>query len=306
MNPYDYRWKNSPAFCHQEEDTPLYTRCSLSLANSFSGRLLGDSPLMAEYWFPQGMEKASLAIILHGMGGKNPGHCRRIARSLVEQGIASVILYMIFNTKRMSPYLRDKYPKLSAEEWFESYQYSVIDVRQIIDWAQTRSELDTSRVAVIGYSYGSFISSIAMAVDKRIKTGILIETGGNSGKITKHSALLRWTYRQNQHEYRRNQESYLQYLREVTEKGFENLKAPNPSYLTDPLTFSGYLKGRPLLMISALFDEMIPRVSTLDFWNASGKPPLYWYPATHASLWLWYPLIAHRIRDFLADSWQRG
>jgi pimeloyl-ACP methyl ester carboxylesterase len=302
MNPYDYRWQNRPAVCNEEEDTPIWTRCSLSLASSFSGRLLGESPVMAEYWFPKSLENAPLAIVLHGMGGKNPGHCRRIARSLVERGIASVILYMIFNTKRMPSSIREKYPKLTAEEWFEGYQYSVIDVRQIVDWAQTRPELDASKISVIGYSYGSFISSIAMAVDKRIKTGILIETGGNSGKITRHSALLRWTYRQNQHEYRRDQDIYQQYLHEVTQKGFENLNPPNTSYLIDPLTFSSYLRGRPLLMVGALFDKMIPRVSTLDFWNASGKPPLYWYPATHASLWLWYPWIARRMTDFLADS----
>jgi dienelactone hydrolase len=302
MNPYDYHRQKNSAVCTQEEDTPIWTRYSLNLANSFSGRQLGDSPVMAEYWFPKGFEKAPLAILLHGMGGKNPQHCRRIAHSLAEHGIASVILYMIFHVKRMPSFIRDKYPKLTAEEWFESYQYSVIDVRQIIDWVQTRSELDSTRISIIVYSYGSFISSIAMAVDKRIKAGVLIETGGNSGKMTKHSFLLRWTYKQKRHEYRRDQETYLQYLQDVTENGFENLNTPNASYLTDPLTFSSYLKGRPLLMVSALFDEMIPRVSTLDFWHASGKPPLYWYPATHASLWLWYPWIARRMTDFLSDS----
>ncbi|HEX7475206.1 MAG TPA: alpha/beta fold hydrolase [Dehalococcoidales bacterium] len=302
MNPYDYSPQNSHAVCNLEEDSLLWTRHSLSLANSFSGRLLGDSPIMAEYWFPKGLKQAPLAILLHGIGGRNITHCRRIARTLARQGTASVILYLIFNTRRMPLSIRGRYPRLTEEEWFEGYQFSVIDVRQIIDWAQTRPELDAAKVSVIGYSFGSFISSIAMAVDKRIKAGVLIESGGNSGKITKHSLLLRWTYKDRSGEYRRNQESYRRYLLEVEQKGFENVVPPSNGYLIDPLTFSGCLKGRPLLMVSASFDEMIPRVSTLDFWRASGKPPLYWYPATHASLWMWYPWIGRRMTRFLANS----
>jgi dienelactone hydrolase len=302
MNPYDYRWLNGQIICHQEENTPLWTRHSLNFANSFSGCLIGDSPVMADYCFPRGIERAPLAILLHGMGGKNPAHCQRIAQTLARKGIASVILYLVFNIKRLPSSIRAKYPKLTAEEWFESYQYSVIDVRQIVDWAQTRPELDTNKISVIGYSFGSFISSIAMAVDKRIKAGVLIESGGNSGKMTKHSAVMRWTYKQDANQYKRDQELYTQYLQEVEKKGFENLVAPRDSYLMDPLTFSGDLKGRPLLMVSALFDEMIPRVSTLDFWKANGKPPLYWYPSTHSSLWVWYPWFSRRLIDFLKAS----
>jgi dienelactone hydrolase len=299
MNPYDYNRQNGRAVCTQEEESPFWSRYSLSLANSFSGRMLGDSPLMAEYWFPKGLKQAPLAILLHGIGGRNVNHCKRIALTLARQGTASVILYLIFNSRRMPASIRGRYPKLTADEWFEGYQFSVIDVRQIIDWAQTRLELDATKISVIGYSFGSFISSIAMAVDKRIKAGVLIELGGNSGKITKHSLLLRWTYKHDSDEYRRDQESYRQYLQEVEQKGLENVVPPSNGYLTDPLTFSACLKGRPLLMVSALFDEMIPRVSTLDFWRASGKPPLYWYPATHASLWIWYPWIGRRMTRFL-------
>jgi hypothetical protein len=138
-----------------------------------------------------------------------------------------------------------------------------------------------------------------MALDQRIKAGILIESGGNSDKITRHSLLLRRQYKYNEKEFSLNQDSYTQYLAEVTDKGFENVIAGKSSYLTDPLTFSTYLRDRPLMMLNALFDEMIPRVATLDLWEACGRPPIKWYPATHASIWLWYPFIGPAISGFL-------
>lgn len=230
--------------------------------------------------------------------------CKLIAHTLARNGIASFILYLVFHQYRVPDSIKGRYPALTAEEWFESYQLSVTDVRQILDWAESRGEIIQDKVAVVGISFGGFISSIAMALDKRIQTGILIVTGGNSDKITRHSLLLRFQYKSGREEYRNSQESYQQYLNEVAEKGFDNVIAGKSSYLTDPLTFSQYIKNRPLMMINALWDEMIPKTATIDFWKACGKPRITWFPATHASIWLWYPLMGHKITGFLRSTLQ--
>jgi dienelactone hydrolase len=221
-----------------------------------------------------------------------------IARTLAKKGIASFILYLIFHTYRVPDSIKGRYPRLTAEEWFENYQISVTDVRQVIDWAQTRPEIDRANIGVVGISLGSFVSGIAMGLDKRIKAGVLVESGGNSDKITRYSWLLRWQYKTDPAEFERNQAVYAQYLAEVQEKGFENVAAAKSSYFTDSMTFSPYLRNRPLMMINALMDEMIPRAATMDLWKSCGKPPIGWYPATHASIWVWYPLIGRRIEKF--------
>jgi hypothetical protein len=59
------------------------------------------------------------------------------------------------------------------------------------------------------------------------------------------------------------------------------------------------------MMLNALWDEMIPRVATIDLWEAYGKPIIKWYPATHASIWLWYPLMGPRIAGFLKSVYQQ-
>jgi len=226
----------------------------------------------------------------------------RIARTLAQKGIATFILYLIFHKHRAHEIVQKKYPNLTAEEWFESYRISVTEVRQVLDWAGSRPEIQQDQVSVIGVSYGSFVSSIAMALDNRIKAGIFIVSGGNSEKITKRSLFLRWQYKLNMAEYLRNQEYYRQYLKEVAEKGFEKAASGKNSYFTDPMTFSVYLKNRPIMMLNAMWDEMIPKSATLDLWQSYGKPPIHWYPSTHASIWLWYPLMGSRIADFLKST----
>jgi hypothetical protein len=200
----------------------------------------------------------------------------------------------------MTESARERFPNLTSEEWFESHQISVIDLRQVIDWANSRPEINDEQIAAIGISFGGFISAIAMGVDERIKAGAFIVTGGNGTKIG-------WERRASdfsEAEYHNIQSSYMQYLAEIVEKGFENVTPPRESFLTDPMTFGHLLRQRPMLMINARWDEAIPKEATLDFWKEAGKPTIAWFPAAHATIWLWYPFIRQKITDFLKSAFQ--
>jgi hypothetical protein len=70
------------------------------------------------------------------------------------------------------------------------------------------------------------------------------------------------------------------------------------------MTYARYLRDRPLLMINARRDAVIPRQATLDFWEASGRPPIAWLPGGHVSIWLWYPVICRKINRFLRSSFR--
>jgi len=77
------------------------------------------------------------------------------------------------------------------------------------------------------------------------------------------------------------------------------VKPAAESFLTDPLTFASSLRGKPLLMINALWDEANTQGSNRRFWNACGRPPIIWLPATHAFIWFYYPLIRWKTVKFL-------
>lgn len=204
----------------------------------------------------------------------------------------------------MPEVIRKRLPALTYDEWLESYQVSVIDVRQVIDWASSRTEINQGQVAVIGISFGGFIATIAMGVDNRIRAGVFLTSGGNLEKIAWLSKTFgrRMGYNRTEAEYHHIQRCYAQYLDQVAEKGFENVIPTEKSFLTDPMTFAPYLRKRPILMINALWDWVIPRQATIDFWEACGKPAITWLPGTHATIWLLYPFIDRKIARFLKST----
>ena len=150
-------------------------------------------------------------------------------------------------------------------------------------------------------SLGAIVGSIAMGIDPRIKAGVFIVHGGNTGKMMQTNSVSRFgnKYRLPDNEYQENQKNYADYLAEVAEKGFENVEPAKRNYLIDPLTYAPMLKGRPVLMINARWDEIFPQETSLDFWQACGKCERVDFPATHASIWIWYPLIMRHINKFL-------
>lgn len=54
--------------------------------------------------------------------------------------------------------------------------FMITDVMQAVSYLRTRPDVDPSRIAVLGYSMGSFVSALAGAVDPRIK--VLVLSGG--------------------------------------------------------------------------------------------------------------------------------
>jgi len=238
------------------------------------------------------------------MGDHSVIPCKLLARSLLKQGVACFIPYLTIHSKRIPKAMRAHLPYLNPDEWFQCYRVSVVDIRQIVDWAYSGTELDAEQVAALGISFGGFVSSITMGIDKRIKAGVFLVTGGNSNKISWLNGVnqYRKRYKRTEAEHLEIQRSYAQYLKDVSEKGFENVTPDNQSFLTDPLTFAGYLKGRPVLMINALWDRYISREAATELWQACGRPSIKWIPSGHTSIWLWYPTIRRTIETFLTSS----
>jgi dienelactone hydrolase len=56
-------------------------------------------------------------------------------------------------------------------------QQVVMDARRTLDYLETRSELDRSRLAFFGNSWGARLGTITIALDSRLKTGILLNGG---------------------------------------------------------------------------------------------------------------------------------
>jgi esterase/lipase len=296
MNPYSYpatqpqfnlKFKESNDICiHYYVDFPIAKPTCHSEHNIALG----------EYLQPQGQGVFPLAILVHGWGDRSLAPCRMLAKDLIKAGFACFILRTLFHTDRMAKGIQKKLPHLTADEWFEGYQTSVIDIRQILDWTVQNKQIDSNRIAVIGVSLGGIISTISMGIDGRIKAGVILVAGGN---YENQKWLKRTEPKLTEEEYIKREQRYRNYLAEVEQRGFENVEPPRRSYLTDPVTFGCQLRDRSLLMINATLDERIPKRSTVDLWEACGKPEIKWLPGTHSSIWLFYPYIRKHVINFL-------
>jgi len=304
MNPYSYV-NEEPSFnLHLKGTTSKWLHYTVDFPTAHPTRYEENNTVYGEYFRPREADHAPLAILVHGMGDRSIIPCRLLARTLVKKGVACFILYLVFHSRRMPQALRKSVPVLTPEYWYEGYRISVIDVRQIMDWASDRPEINKEQIAVIGMSLGGFVSAIAMGVDKRISAGVFLISGGNSERIcwSSRNSVIKESHSCTEAECHRLHNCYPQYLADVAKKGLENVTAAKECFLTDTMTFASYLRNRPILMINSLWDEAIPRQATLDFWEACGKPAIAWFPATHTTIWLWYPFVGRKIAGFLASS----
>ncbi len=302
MNPYLYEDNTSEAVTSPHKETSSWISYSIQFPAGIKTHHIGDNCVKGEYYQPQGIHTAPLVILVHGMGDLSAIPCRVLARSFAKRNIACFVLYLVTHSIRVPESMKDRLYDLTVDEWFETYQLSVTDIRQVIDWASKRPEIDPHRIAVFGISFGGFLSTITMGIDKRIKAGVIMVSGGNTEKMarsTKHKA---YRNERSEAEYQQIQRSYAEYLTEVAGRGFENVTPPQQSFLTDPLTYASYLQGRPVLMMNAVRDKYIPRDSALALWQAAGKPTIRWFPTGHSSIWLFYPVIQRQTLSFLKTN----
>ena len=298
MNPFTYEPSITEIRLDLRSSQRRYDLFDASFTSAALPRLIGTANVPGEYYLPRISGKVPLLILLHGMGDTSLVPPRALARYLAAKNVACFIPRLVVHSTR-TPKLGDRSYSLSLDEWFDAYRASVIEVRQIVDWAQTRPEINRSKIAVLGISFGAFVAALALGVEKRLSAGILIECGGNSIKINKLSRAMRSRYPGPALDHEKLLSEYSNYLTDVADNGIEAVEPPQRAFLTDPLTYAASIKKRPLLMINALGDELIPRQAALDLWKATGRQKIIWLPGTHVTLWIWYPEIRRRITNFL-------
>ena len=139
----------------------------------------------------------------------------------------------------------------------------VLDGRRVARWLATQPEVDPARVAVVGTSLGSFVGALVAASEPAVSTACLLLGGG--GLVESFAADPRAA-------------TVLAGLAlfGVTPDTLKPILAP-----VDPLTYADQLKSKRLLLIGASRDDVVPPAALTRLWQATGKPRIVWYDATH-------------------------
>ena len=163
MIPYNYLRIVPRVNLRLKQTTRLWTRYSVDFPVAQPTRYKKSNTAYGEYFRLNTYGKVPLVILSHGWGDHSVFPCKLLGRALAKRGIASFVLYLVFHSSRLPDVVRNRLPDLTAEEWFRGYQMSVVDIRQIIDWAIDIEGISKEHIAVMvtkpwwlyfGHSYG--------------------------------------------------------------------------------------------------------------------------------------------------------
>lgn len=127
---------------------------------------------------------------------------------------------------------------------------TVFDLRRAVDFISTRKELDSNKIGFLGISLGGITGTIFCSVEKRVKVPVIVEAGGQMNLMF----------------------------------GKKALSSDTKNYLSiiEPINFVKQISPRPLLMINAENDDIVPPLMSKLLYKKANKPKqINWYPSKH-------------------------
>lgn len=187
-----------------------------------------------------------VVIILHYWGADNLRFENAIAERLAVSGVASVIMPLPYHLSRTPVGSQSGALAITPDpdHLERTMVQSILDVRRVADWIETRPEFDRTRIGLFGTSLGAIIASLAHAVEPRIKTSVFLLGGVDLAHILWNSSRV-----VDQREALRRQGFTEELLR-------ERLVAIEPLAYLDPTD------DRSTLVIGARHDTVVPPRST--------------------------------------------
>jgi len=146
---------------------------------------------------------------------------------------------------------------------------NVIDLKRVLDWVETKNDLDKNNIGVFGISLGAINSALIAALDKRIKAAVLGLAGGDLPYILTHS-----------HE-------------KTVQEGIARIKEKNHwnddvfycelrcAIQTDPIKYAKYIDARKVLVVVALLDNVIHTKKGKALIAAIGMPERIYIVSGH-------------------------
>jgi hypothetical protein len=227
-------------------------------------------PMVEVVWFESKRPGRRAAIVFNPiLGGDYP----------LERGICRFLAAHGFHTAMV----RRKTLKISPEHEVARIELllrqGVVRIRQVVDWMQTRPEVDPDRLGCYGISMGGIACVMASAVEPRFKATVAALAGGTITEIltTSTDSLLTKPRRR----YLERNHMDVATLKRLME---ESIKS-------DPIRLAPYVDATRMFMFIAAFDRTIGRRHSLNLWRALGRPRVVFLPAGHYTSYLLLPYL---------------
>ncbi len=221
-------------------------------------------------------------MLMHGSGGsKDTSYIKTSSIALTQLGYATFSIDAQYCGARKLPdrngdiFLPDSYT--SRDAWVQT----VVDLRRAVDYLQSRSDIDGKHLGFLGFSMGAMLGSVFGGIDKRVSVFCLAVPGGALEQVVEH--IKRYPFLED-HWPVTVTPQVMRIVHNVTE-------------ITDPIHFVGHISPRPLFVITAKFDQVIPPESSQAFVRAAHVDPHLKVEQIDASHVL-NPMIIFTIRNW--------
>ena len=160
---------------------------------------------------------------------------------------------------------RKNAPGTEPEAVRENFIQSVVDLRRGIDVLESRSEVDPNRIAYVGHSSGAHWGAILSAVDRRLKTVVLM------GGVPSEKTIL----------LESDDPDFVGFRQSITKEQLDryfNIVGP-----LDAINYVPHSKPTPLLFQFARYEQYFNEAAMQQYARAASEPKLVlWYDTGHA------------------------
>ncbi|MEH6591860.1 MAG: dienelactone hydrolase family protein [Halioglobus sp.] len=142
----------------------------------------------------------------------------------------------------------------------ERFRAVAVDARRLIDWAETRPEIDSSRIALIGFSMGAIVAANIAGNEPRVSTTVLVMGAANPGKIMAECGMV-VAYMRNRVKKKLgwSQQQFEQYFSDKLRDG-------------NPARWQGRYRSDSTLIVEAGRDDCMPLDTRRALRTATGEP----------------------------------
>ena len=233
-------------------------------------------------------ESYPVVILLHGLASNKEQITKMAGDALVNRGLACVALDFPKHGSRPG-HPRDLFVADDPQATFDNIVQAVVDVRQCIDWAATQNDLDTRNgVGILGYSMGSWFSTLVTAADERVK-GVVLMVGGTgavdfpqrcstvpASQPTPSQPAVMPPPSPNALASQPANPATTQPAESVAPSVLELFSSVRPRRAI------AHISPRPILMQNGRADRFVPAEQTQALFEAAGEPKeIRWYNAGH-------------------------
>jgi fermentation-respiration switch protein FrsA (DUF1100 family) len=184
---------------------------------------------------------APAALLLHGYSSHKEQMANSIGAVLLGHGIASLAIDLPLHGERRGDF--DSAALSNPMELMRRWNGAKDDARLALNYLAARPDVDAGRVAVVGYSMGSFLGVLVAAKHPAVKA-VVLAAGGDLPDRTPFGRLVR--------------------------------------VAADPLRAVRQLDGRPLLMVHGRHDRTVTPAQAQRLFDAATEPKeLRWWDAGH-------------------------